>query len=151
MKNIFLQETTEDVLNRINTLRPDSKPLWGKMTVAQMLAHCNVTYSYTYEPEKFKKPNLFVSFILKNFIKKYVLSPKPYKHNGKTGPDFIITDERNFELEKEKLIQNIIKTQQLGEKHFENLENFSFGKMSAEEWNTMLYKHIHHHLSQFGV
>ena len=151
MENIFLKEVTAEILNRINKLNPNSKPLWGKMTVAQMLAHCNITYAYTYEPEKFKKPNFFLRFILKNIVKKYVVSPKPYKHNSRTGPDFIIADERNFEMEKEKLVQNIIRTQQLGEKHFDGLENHSFGKMSAKEWNTMFSKHLNHHLTQFGV
>jgi hypothetical protein len=151
MENIFLKEVTGEIINRINKLNPNSKPLWGKMTVAQMLAHCNVTYAYTYEPEKFKKPNFFMQIILKTIVKKYVLSPKPYKQNGRTGPDFIIADERNFEMEKEKLVQNIIRTQQLGEKHFDGLENLSFGKMSAEEWDTMFSKHLNHHLTQFGV
>ncbi|WP_276503427.1 DUF1569 domain-containing protein [Terrimonas pollutisoli] len=151
MNNIFLEEDTTEIINRINKLNPDSKPRWGKMTVAQMLAHCNVTYAYTYEPEKFRKPSFFMCFILKTIVKKYVLSAKPYKQNGRTGPDFIITGERNFEMEKEKLIQNITRTQQLSEKHFQGLENLSFGKMSAKEWNTMFSKHLNHHLGQFGV
>lgn len=151
MKNIFLEEDATEIINRINKLSSNSKPLWGKMAVAQMLAHCNVTFAYTYESEKFKRPNFFMHFILKTIVKKYVLSPKPYKQNGRTGPDFIITGERNFGTEKEKLIQNITRTQQLGEKHFDGLENLSFGKMSAKEWNTMFSKHLNHHLTQFGV
>jgi hypothetical protein len=151
MKNIFLQQDTDEIIARINQLSPASQPLWGKMNVAQMLAHCNVTYAYTYEPEKFKKPGFFLRLILRTMVRKYVTSPEPYKQNGRTSPDFIITDERQFETEKQKLIQNINKTQQLGESHFEGLENFSFGKMSAKEWNTMFAKHLDHHLRQFGV
>lgn len=151
MKNIFQKEIANEIITRINELTPNSKPLWGRMNVSQMLAHCNVTYTYTYQPEQFKKPNFIVRFILKTVVKKYVLSPNPYKHNGKTAPEFIIKEERNFDLEKEKLINNIIKTQELGEKHFDGLENISFGKMSSDQWNTMFYKHLNHHLSQFGV
>jgi hypothetical protein len=151
MKNIFLKQDTDEIIARINQLTPESQPRWGKMNVAQMLAHCNVTYAYTYEPEKFKKPGFFLRFILRTMVRKYVTSPEPYKQNGRTSPDFIIAGEREFEAEKQKLIANINKTQQLGESHFEGLENFSCGKMSDKEWNTMFAKHLDHHLRQFGV
>lgn len=151
MKNVFDPNDTNELINRINSLSPVSKAQWGKMNVGQMLAHCNVPYAYTFEPEKFSRPNFLKKLLLRNIVKKYVLSPEPYKRNGRTAPEFIITNERDFDAEKEKLIRNIQKTLQLGEQHFEGLENISFGRMSASEWNTMFYKHLNHHLSQFGV
>ncbi|MCJ8164098.1 hypothetical protein MKJ04_04535 [Pontibacter sp. E15-1] len=30
-------------------------------------------------------------------------------------------------------------------------ESHSFGRLSSQEWNNMFYKHLDHHLSQFGV
>ena len=151
MKSVFNQADATELINRINTLSNISKPLWGKMSVSKMLAHCNVPYSYTFEKEKYKKPNFLKLLLLRTVVKSIVLSPNPYKRNSPTAPEFVIKDDRDFEVEKKKLIQNINKTQQLGESHFEGLENLSFGKMSAKEWNTMLYKHLDHHLSQFGV
>ncbi|KIC93610.1 DUF1569 domain-containing protein [Flavihumibacter solisilvae] len=151
MKSIFNQQDTDELISRINSLSPASKAQWGKMNVGQMIAHCNVPYAYTFEPEKFSKPNFLKKFLLQKIVKKYVLRPEPYKRNSRTAPEFIITDERNFEAEKERLIRNIQKTRQLGEQHFEGLENISFGRMSASEWNTMFYKHLNHHLLQFGV
>jgi hypothetical protein len=59
--------------------------------------------------------------------------------------------QKNFEIEKSKLIDNIRKTQQLGAVYFEGLNNFSFGKLTSQEWNNMFYKHLDHHLGQFGV
>ncbi len=151
IKNIFTVDVTNEVINRINNLQPTTQRLWGTMDVAQMLAHCNVPYAYTFEPEKFKKPNFFMKLIFKNFVKKIVTSPKPYKQNERTAPAFVIANERDFELEKSILIANINKVQQLGSTHFEGKENFSFGKMTANEWNTMYYKHLHHHLRHFNV
>lgn len=151
MENIFNPEVSNAIIGRIQQLTPSTQPQWGKMDVARMLAHCNVTYAYTYTPEQFKRPGIFMRFILKNFIKKYVVSEKPYKKNGRTAPEFIIADERNFETEKEKLISNIQKTQQHGAGFFEGKENFSFGKMTSREWGNLFYKHLDHHLTQFGV
>jgi Protein of unknown function (DUF1569) len=151
MINILSPEGAKTVIDRINTLQPNQQPLWGKMSADKMLAHCNVTYQFVYEQEKFKHPNWLMKFIVKTFIKKIVVGDKPYAKNSRTAPEFIITDERNFEKEKATLTANILRTQQLGEKHFDGLENFSFGKLSKTEWNTLFYKHLDHHLTQFGV
>lgn len=151
IKNIFEKEVSDEIINRINQLSNNQKAVWGKMSVDKMLAHCNVTYDYTFTPEKFKKPSAFKKFLIKLLIKNYVVSDKPYKQNGQTAPDFIIKGDKDFEKEKAKLIENINKSQQLGNKYFDGKDNFSFGKMTANEWNTMFYKHLDHHLRQFGV
>ena len=100
MTNIFSPEGAKAVIDRINSLNPAQQPLWGKMSVDKMLAHCNVSYQFVYEQEKFKRPNPFMKFILKTFVKKMVVGDKPYGKNGRTAPEFIITDTRNFDKEK---------------------------------------------------
>ena len=151
MKNIFTPEISSEIINRINQLDASKSPQWGKMSADQMLAHCNVTYEMVYEPEKHSKPNAFTRFILKTFVKKAVISEKPYKGNGQTAPQFLITDQRNFEKEKDRLITYIEKTKELGENHFEGKESHSFGVLTKNEWNNMFYKHLDHHLNQFAV
>lgn len=150
MKNIFKKEITNEVIDRINKLTPETQANWGKMSVSQMLAHCCVIYEMKFT-DKHPKPNAFVKMLLKLFVKKGVVSEKPYPKNGKTAPQFIISDEREFEAEKKRLIDFINKTQELGEQHFEGKESHSFGKLSATEWNNSFYKHLDHHLTQFGV
>ncbi len=151
MINILTPEGAKTVIDRIKELQPMQQPLWGKMSADQMLAHCNVSYQFVYEQEKFKAPGWFMRFILQTFIKKMVVGDKPYPKNSRTAPDFIISDSRNFEKEKATLIANIERTQQLGEQHFDGLENFSFGRLTSAEWNTLFYKHLDHHLRQFNV
>ncbi|TDW51330.1 uncharacterized protein DUF1569 [Flavobacterium sp. 270] len=150
MNNIFLKEDCQTIINRINQLKPDSVALWGKMSVSQMLAHCSVSYEMVYE-DIHKKPNGFMKLILKSFVKNKVVSDKPYPRNNPTAPQFIIKDDRNFAIEKSRLINYIIKTQELGVNEFEGKESHSFGKLTAIEWNNMFAKHLDHHLSQFGV
>ncbi len=150
LPNIFTKIVSEQIINRINNLTPNSQAKWGKMNVAQMLAHCNVTYEMIYE-NKHPKPNSFLKLILKTMVKHTVVNEKPYGIGSRTAPAFLIVDERIFEDEKKRLIDFIIKTQQLGEKHFEGKESHSFGKLKSSEWNNMFYKHLNHHLSQFGV
>lgn len=52
MENVFDAKDAQNYIDRINNLTPETKGLWGKMSVDQMLAHCNVSYEMVYEPEK---------------------------------------------------------------------------------------------------
>ncbi|WP_308006697.1 DUF1569 domain-containing protein [uncultured Chryseobacterium sp.] len=151
MENVFDAKDAQNYIDRINNLTPETKGLWGKMSVDQMLAHCNVSYEMVYEPEKHKKPGAIAKFILKSFVKPKVVGEKAYTQNGPTAPQFIIADHKNFEEEKKRLIGFVQKTQQLGASAFDGKESFSFGKLKAQEWNNMFAKHLNHHLAQFGV
>lgn len=150
MKNIFEKPVTDELLARIESLKPDSQPIWGKMSVDQMLAHCAVAYEMAYT-DKHPKPNAVMRFLLKTFVKSGVVNEKPYPKNARTAPVFIIADRRDFENEKNQLIDYIKRTQELGASYFEGKESPSFGPMTAQEWNNLFYKHLDHHLTQFGV
>ena len=150
MKNIFTAPVANEVISRINQLTPESKRLWGKMTVSQMLAHCSVTYEQVYD-ENYPKSTFFEKLLAYAFARSVVIGKKPYTKNSPTAKNFIIKGERNFEIEKKRLIDFINKTQQLGENHFDNKASISFGKLNQEQWNTMFYKHLDYHLTQFGV
>lgn len=150
MQNVFKREDCDEFIKRINQLKNDSQPVWGKMSVDQMLAHCNVTYEMAYD-NIHAKPNVFVRFLLKALAKKAVVGYTPYAKNIKTAPQFIIKGDKNFDIEKNRLINYIDKTQSLGENEFEGKESLSFGKLTSKEWNNMFAKHLDHHLTQFGV
>lgn len=148
--NIFQQAVTQQVVDRIEQLTPETQPQWGKMNVAQMLAHCCVTYEMAFT-DKHPKPNAFMRMMLKAFVKQGVVGPKPYAKNSRTAPVFIVDDERDFEPEKKRLIDFMWQAQSPGEDAYVGRESLSFGKLSKEEWNVMFYKHLDHHLTQFGV
>ena len=150
LPNVFTKEVSADIIERIGHLKADSQPKWGKMSVAQMLAHCGITYEMVYD-DIHPKPNFLMKFILKTFVKKVVTNEVPYKHNSSTAPQFIIKETKDFEVEKKRLTDFIIKTQQLGENYFDGKESHSFGTLNKTEWSNMFYKHLNHHLTQFGV
>ena len=150
MKSIFDKNELDKTLQRIENLSKDTKPQWGKMTVAQMLAHCNVAYDMAYT-DKYPKATGFKKFMLKLFVKSAVVGPKPYPRNGRTAPEFLITNDRTFTVEKEKLENYLKRTQELGAAHFEQKESNSFGALTSQEWSTLFGKHLDHHLTQFGV
>ena len=150
MKNIFSNEVSNEVIARIESLTPETKPKWGKMSVSQMLAHCNVTYKMAFSTSR-KRPKFLTRLVLKYIVKPMVVSEKPFPKNGKTAPQFLVTDDKNFDEEKSRLIENVKKVQELGSDYFDGKKSITLGKLKSQEWNNMFYKHLYHHLTQFGV
>ncbi len=150
MINIFNEDDVIRIIDRMNELTPESKPEWGKMNVAQMLAHCNVTYEMVYE-DIHPKPKGLKKWILKRFVRPIVVGEKPYSRNGRTASQFIIKTDKDFEAEKNRLADYLHKTKGLGEDHFHLKRSHSFGVLTSSEWNILFAKHLDHHLQQFGV
>ena len=148
--NTFDASVKEDNLNRLEKLTASTTPKWGTMNAPQVLAHLNVAYKMALN-ENTKINRGFKRFIISLLAKKQVVSEKPYPKNGRTAPEFIIADERDFEKEKALLISNINEVFTKGKTHFEGKESASFGPLSEKEWSNLFQKHLDHHFEQFGV
>jgi len=149
MKNIFNQEAEQEIINRINTLTPDSQRQWGKMYVDQMLAHCSAAMEVAVA-EKFP-PRIFIGKVLAPLFKSTVLSDKPFSKNGPTDKSFIITDRRDFDAEKTKLTGLIQQFYTGGKEKCTTHPHSFLGKLSTDEWGLLMYKHLDHHLKQFSA
>jgi hypothetical protein len=148
--SIYLSSTTEELFRRINQLNPQSQGLWGKMTVGQMLSHCAVPYEQILGLNTLQPP-LLMRIILNLFLKKSMVNEVPYKQNLPTAPSFIRTEQYDVAIEKERL-KDLIKTiHEMGSEKLARTPSLSLGKLTATEWNNLLYKHLDHHLQQFGV
>lgn len=150
MKNVFDKNDCTEFISRIQNLTVNTQAVWGTMTAGQMLAHCCISYEMVYD-NKHSKSNFFIRFLLKLFVKKAVVNDVPYKQSLQTAPAFKIKEDKNFELQKNRLIAYIEKTQVLGADYFDDKESLSFGPLSKKEWNNLFAKHLDHHLNQFGV
>lgn len=146
MNSLFEVQYNTEIINRINKLKPDSKPLWGKMSVSQMMAHCTEAMRSAFGEIKLKRN--FMGVIFGNIAKKSILSDKPIKHGLPTDKNFVIKEDKNFEQEKNRLIEYVKK---FDAKFLTNDPHPFFGKMTADEWDKITAKHLDHHLRQFGV
>jgi hypothetical protein len=83
--------------------------------------------------------------------KRQLMRPEPFKKNMPTAPEFIVKKKPGFEAEKDKLINLIKSFSQNGHGGITKETHPFFGKMTMEEWDALQYKHLDHHLRQFGV
>ncbi|NMO98184.1 DUF1569 domain-containing protein [Paenibacillus lemnae] len=149
MNNIFAKKHTDEIVTRIKQLRPDSQPLWGKMNAAQMLAHCSAFQDIA--TGNMTSSRSWLGVVIGKFVKPMFYNDKSVPQNMSTIPDIMITDEREFQKERETLIQKLIAFQHHGPEKCTAQTHPFFGKLSPEEWGKGIYKHLDHHLKQFGV
>jgi hypothetical protein len=150
LPNIFTKEFVNESITRLNKLKNEDKPSWGKMNASQMLRHLNLTYDIA-NGKVSAKTGVFTKVMMKYVIKPMLVNEKPYKKNSPTVKKLIVSDQREFEMEKELLIVNLKQTQEWGQVYFDKRENPSMGVLTSKEWNNMYYKHLDHHFRQFGI
>jgi Protein of unknown function (DUF1569) len=147
IKNLFDPEIKQEIINRVNKLTAQSDRKWGKMDVAQMLAHVQLPIKIAYGTHQPK--GSFLLRLIGPLFKSKLWDNQPYKQSLPTDPSFVMTGfEKNFEKEKAALLDLVNRFNEatvVGEKHP------VFGKMTKENWSKATWKHIDHHLRQFGV
>lgn len=152
--DIFSRDVVDALKARIQSLTPETRPQWGKMNAAQMLAHASKPYDTLYDAEYQRRypPHTGLMRVLLNWlVKPLVVGPKPYKPNTRTAPSYVVADERDLVREREKLIGYLYRVQAERRAGFEGRLSYSFGPLTADEWNALFYKHLDHHLRQFGA
>lgn len=150
MKSLLNEAYSKETIERINRLTPSSAPLWGKMSVEQMLAHLNISLNNSFGEVKQKR--VLLGYIFGNMAKKKLLSDKPIGKNMPTAKAFVtIKGSYDFEDEKQHLIAMIEHYTNTRGKDVHKHAHPFFGHMTALEWDRLITKHLDHHLSQFGV
>jgi len=147
IKNLYAADVKKDLIARINKLTPQTQPLWGRMNVSQMMAHLQMPMGSAIGI--YKLPRTFLGKMIGPLVKGGMYNEKPFKRNSPTDPSFKMTgQEKDFGNERQNLI-NLINN--FKDENVVNDVHPFFGKMTKEQWSRAMYKHIVHHLEQFGV
>ena len=151
MAAIFDEQFKAQVNSRLNKLTPESKARWGKMNVAQMLAHMNDAFKISLG----MKP----AIVRTSFYRHYIMFPVgvyvvPFWPRGEaTAPELnqheLGTPARDFYTELEFLLKMMDVFNEREEKKLK--PHPMFGNLSKKQWHDLLVKHLNHHLTQFGV
>ena len=149
MKNLFQPNAVNEVISRIDKLQPMTQHQWGKMDVAQMMAHCSATLDVA--SGRLVLHRLFIGRILGPFVRPTFTNDKAFSKNGPTDKKFVIADKRDFAREQEQLKVRVRQFHEGGEARCTKHPHSFFGPLTPQEWATGMYKHLDHHLRQFGV
>lgn len=147
VKNLFDPAVKKELIERINKLTPSSVPQWGKMNVSQMLAHLQVPLGVALGTHTVKG-NWLMKLIMPLFKKK-LYDNSPWKKSLPTDKTFIMTGtDKDFELEKLHVLDMVAR---FSEAAIVSDSHPIFGRLTKEQWSRATWKHIDHHLTQFGA
>ncbi len=150
MRNIFEPDASGEIKERLSKLRADSERRWGKMNAAQAVAH--LCKGMEQALGDVRPPRMMIGRLLGGFIKSKALGDDaPMIRNSPTVPGFVVRDERDFAAERERLNGLIDRMITLGAAGCTTHPHSFFGRLKAEEWGILMYKHLDHHLRQFGA
>ena len=150
MNNLFEAARVKEVKERMELLRPDSERLWGKMKPAQALAHCARGMELAVGDRM--PSRMFLGRIIGRIVKPMALgNDEPMRRNSPTMKNLVVQDERDLGTERERLCGLINRFAAAGPKGCTTHPHSFFGRLTPEEWAELMYKHLDHHLRQFGV
>lgn len=149
MQSLFDNDTYHGIVERMNKLSPTSQAQWGKMNVAQMLAHCKEAFKVPLSEKPM--PRMLLGRLMGWVFKSKLYSDQPWKKNLPTAPNFIIKDDREFDKEKKELMQMVDTFYKRGSGEVGKYPHPMFGSFTPAQWGQSMYKHLDHHLQQFGV
>ncbi len=150
MKNMFEPSSANEVKTRIAQLQQTSTRHWGNMTAAQAVAHCARSLEWAVGDRV--PPRMFFASLLGRVIKPRVLGDDaPIRRNSPTSKDLVIHEDCNLESERQRLLALIDRFVAAGSAGCTSHPHSFFGRMTPDEWTILMYKHLDHHLRQFGV
>jgi len=149
VKNLFERDTVDEVIARVDSLQPSCTRQWGKMDVAQMMAHCSVAMDMA--SGRLNPPRRFIGRLIAPFVKSVFTDERPRGKNDPTGKEFVVADRRDFAREQEQLKLKIRQFHDGGEAGCTRHPHPFFGSLTPQAWSRGMYKHLDHHLRQFGA
>lgn len=153
MKDLFRPDLVEETKQRILRLRPESERQWGNMAVAQTLAHCTAGFEMAMGVIQAKRAR-FPAALIGPLLKPLVFGDdKPLRRNSPSSPELLSVDPIKCDLEREQsvLIAVIDRFSTQGAAGCTSHPHPFFGPLKPEQWAILMYKHVDHHLRQFGV
>jgi hypothetical protein len=151
VKNLFEAERVKEVKARIRQLRPESVRQWGTMSVAQAVTHCAVGLEIV-TGQRVPSKAAFPFRMIGKIIKPMALgNDEPMRRNSPTAKEFLVKDHQDLEPEQERLCGLIDRFAAGGPEGCTRHPHGFFGRLTPMEWSALMYKHLDHHLRQFGV
>jgi len=150
VRNLFESAQVEEVKQRLLQLRPDSRRQWGRMNPAQALAHCSAGLEMALG--QIRPPRLMIGRVMGRVAKAVALrNEAPIPRNVQTAKELVVADDRDFQAERSRLSGMIDRFAAAGPVDCTTHPHFFFGHLTPGEWAVLMYKHLDHHLRQFGV
>ena len=146
-KTIWNAEDRRAVLGRLEGLREDARAQWGKMTVSQMVRHCELGVLAAmgeYKVAPVATPFKFWP------MSKLIIHWLPWPKGAPTADELLVKEDGDLRARVVALRATVERFVSRGRE--QKLEDHAaFGRISADDWGALVWRHLDHHLRQFGA
>lgn len=141
----------KEIVDRISMLSENSPGKWGKMSVCQMLKHCDLVLQVALRKVELPRINIVYKTIgVFTKAEMYVFN-NGIPRNMPTFQKLIVNFECDFDASKTSLLKTLEEFREACEKSNLPDHHRLFGNMTEKDWTFLEYKHLDHHLKQFNV
>jgi Protein of unknown function (DUF1569). len=147
MKTVFDIFDREEVIGRIDAVTAESKPRWGKMNAEMMLAHLVASVRMAKGELEVKPKKLPIRFFP---LRQLIVYWLPFPKGAPTAPELLPSDPGAIEENKHQLAQLL---KDVGGRGAMDLWPYhpAFGNLGRRGWGVLIWRHVDHHLRQFGA
>lgn len=149
METVFDPAVYQRLIDRIDSLTPKSSRIWGKMSVSQMLEH--VARALEMATGRRTRKQAVLGKLIGWIFRADFVGQKPLGRDSPTGPDFVVQDEPDFATTAARVKGLLADLHSQGEAEADGRIHGFFGRLSGREWGVTQFKHLDHHLRQFGA
>ena len=148
MRSILNESDRAAICGRVRLLSASSNARWGRMSVTGMLQHLRLSARMAVGELTVASANkrVFQVFPLKHLIL-YVF---PFPKGAPTAPELYPGAAASFDEER-AVVLALLERIGAGPQDGAGPAHPLFGPLSWREWGAATYKHVDHHLKQFGA
>jgi hypothetical protein len=147
MPTLFNPSERQKMAARIAQLTPESRPLWGSMNASQVQTHLADQLRLALGDLACKSKKTPFRYPPLRELIVYIL---PWPKGVPTAPELLATSPAEWEKDREALLGQI---ERFGTRTRGGSwpEHPAFGRLSGRAWGVLAWRHLDHHLRQFGV
>jgi len=148
MKTMWDAANAQDIRERVARLTPERPRQWGRMSVQQMVCHLSESLKMAIGELDVAPKRLPIRYTP---LKQLIIYVAPFPKNAPTAPELTIAATPHSWADDLSTLRQLIDRFASHPADARWPEHPAFGRLSRRAWGVLAYRHMDHHLRQFGV
>jgi hypothetical protein len=149
MHSLWNEVDRRNILARLEKLAPNVKPLWGRMSAPETVAHLADWFRMAIGAIRVEAKNTPMRFTP---LKQLLIYALPFPKNLPTAPE-LQKSEPGVWIEDARDLKDLVRraVQKRTDSKAKWPDHPVFGTITGDQWGVLAYRHTDHHLRQFGL
>ena|SRR5215213_6043692 len=148
MRTMWETQRQQEIRNRVARLRPDARGAWGKLSAPAMVCHLADSLKMALGEVAVAPKHLPIRYAP---LKQLIIYVAPFPKSAPTAPELLARSPAAWQTDVDELQALVDRFAARGRDTSAWPEHPAFGRMSHRAWGVLVYRHMDHHLRQFGA